>query len=30
MTLIYFNLMLSVSYKISTFAFVVNYKLPAK
>ncbi len=30
MALIYFNLMLSVSYKISTFAFVVNHKQPAK
>lgn len=30
MTLIYFNLMLSVSYKISTFAYEVNHKLPAK
>lgn len=30
MALIYFNLMLPVSYKISTFAFVVNHKLPAK
>lgn len=30
MALIYFNLMLSVTYKISTFAFVVSHKLPAK